>query len=208
MWALYRAGYILAMYTGARAAYNRSRNAFLTQPKAAVIDGQRRRLTHTAVLLIRVHARIPPHSLPPDRRAGMVSIKVASPGISRALYALLCVTSHFGCGHVEIAFYEENGCVVFYGLRNTLKANAERLGSRFLPRTNFPRNRDDEIAILNEVSRILESNGLKTSLAAPGDCVKLSVNDILLHPERRHKTMDSLQNLYARIWKRVTLHDH
>jgi hypothetical protein len=207
MSVLYRVAYILVTYTGVRAAFNRARHAFLPRLQAAVIEGHGLRVNHTA-LMIRVHSRVLPRGLPPDRRAGLISIRLASPGIPRPLYALLCATSHFGCGHLEIVFYEEQGRIVFHGIRNILKSNADRIGRNVLSREDWLSDCVDEIVILEEVSRLLKCHGLEVSLAAPADCVTFSVNKHLLHPEKRDATLETLRRQYVRLWKKVALRDN
>lgn len=200
---LYRGGYLLAVYTGLRAAFNYTRSAFLPQPRMGALDGKRLHLNDLVQVSVRVHARAPAHSLPPYRRAGMISIGLASPQVPRPLYALLCMTSHFACGHIEIAFYEEPNRVVFYGIRNIIKGNADRIGCKFLLRNLQLSEHKDEIVLLRKVIQAVHDHGMETSFAAPQDCVKLSVNRLLLHPKRRDKILATLQKKYARIWKQV-----
>jgi hypothetical protein len=202
---LFRAGYIIAMYSGMRAIWNRARSVFLPMPQAAILDGKQLRVNNIAQVLIRVHARSPPPSLTCSSAAGMLSVHLTSPRTPRPLYALLRMTSHFGCGHIEIAFYEEHDTVIFYAIRNIVRANADRIRCGRLLRNLMLCEDGDEIVLLQKLSQTFNDLGLKTSFASPEDCVTLSVNNLLLRPERRSEIRSTLLKRYARIWKKAEM---
>lgn len=200
---LYRFGYLLSMYTGLRAANNRVRHAFLPQLQVAKLSGRKLQLPESDRLKIRVHARVASDAMPSDQQAGMISLTLVSPKIPRPLYALLCMTSHFGCGHIEVAIIEKNGGVVIHGIRNIVAANADRIGCRSFVRKLQLGNDEDEAALLRELSRSLDAVGLTPRFAHPRDCVELSVNHQLLHPSRRGKVRSALRRRYRRIWRKA-----
>lgn len=202
---LLRAGYIVAMYTGLRAASNRVRSLFLPTPRAAILDGLEFSVDDLFQMRIRVHARSPPGSITANRCAGMLSIWLTSPGTIPPLYGLLRMTSHFGCGHIEIAFYEEHDTIIFYAIRNIVRSNAERIGCTYFFRNLNLRRNSDEIALLQKLSLTLNSLGLKTSFASPDDCVDFSVDNQLLRPEKRTRIRSTLRKKYVRIWNTLQL---
>ena len=204
---LLRAGYLLSMYTGTRAAWNRARSTFLPAPQSAILDGRVLYLNESPDVLIRVHARVPPHPLPRKWRAGMFSACLLSPGIPRPVYALLRMTSHFGCGHLEVAFYECGGAVVIYAIRNIVKANAARIGCEHLLRNLDLGEESDEILVLRGLVQTLGAHGLQTSFASPEDCVTFAVNDLLLRPAKRVMTRAILRVRYTRIWSQAEMPD-
>lgn len=202
---LFRAGYIFAMYTGIRAVFNRVRSLLLSKPQAAILDGRKLDVEGLFQVKIRVHARVPPASLAGCDRAGMLSVWLVDSGMPWPLYGLLRRTSHFGCGHIEIAFYEEAQIITFYAVRNIVRSNAERIGcQRFLDSSGLLKD-SDEVALLQTLSRTLTDHGLQTCFASPENCVAFSVNNQLLPPEKRVMIRSSLRKRYVRIWKRVQL---
>ena len=137
--AIARSVYLFAMYTGIRAVANRARDVFLPLPCAAAIDGATIQLDESVSVRVRVHARIPPTPRREAQVAGMISVYLEDPGIPRSLYSLLRVSSHFGCGHIELAFREDDSSVCVFAVRNMLRSNLDRLGcsacfSRFAAR--------------------------------------------------------------------------
>lgn len=205
MTTVYRATYILAMYTGTRAAWNCVRSAVLPKPQAVILDRHRLRIATDTELLLRVHARATHPSLSPTCRSGMISARLVTPEIPSWLYAVLRMTSHFGCGHVEIAIYEESSRVVIYGIRNIINANAMRIGFASVLDGLRLSDESEAIHVLTEVRHALLRKGLKTSFAAPQSCVDLSVDPRLLHPKTRAKTLVMLKKRYTRLWKQADL---
>lgn len=200
---LYRIGYLLAVYSGVRAAFNRIRHSFLPALRVRTMDGRRLHVNSVIEVELRVHARIPASPALRKRRAGMISVRLVSPEISRSLYALGCATSHFGCGQIEIAFHEDGDRVVCYAVRNIVRANAERIGFGSLLRKLSLWNDEDEVDLLREVLKCAAAHGFDASLADPEDCVALSVDQRLLPPENRAKALESLRRKYARLERQL-----
>ncbi len=195
--------YLLAMYTGARATFNRVRSCFLPELRVAILDGEILHFDEYGSVRIRVNARPAPQSLESEARAGMISLCLVSPGIPSLLYAFIRLTSHFGYGHVEIAFYEAHDKVTFFAIRNTLRSNIDRLRlNQSFGRLKFSSD-DDDIVLLERVLNKLNSMGFKTSLATPDECVSLSVSPSLLVPKRRNRATEALRRKYRRIERKL-----
>lgn len=200
---LYRLGYLLAMYSGLRAVSNRVRHRFLPRSKVSKLDRHVIDLAD-AELVLRVHARVPAHEELRDRSAGMISVKLRRPGLSRLPYSLACLTSHFGCGQIEVAFYEEGERVVCYGLRDIVRANLKRIGWEALLGNRYLEGDEDvETTVLRFVLEALKEGGFEASLASPADCVRYSVDLALVAPKRAERMLRALHRRYARIARRV-----
>lgn len=194
------------MYSGVRAVFNQIHSLILPTPRAAIIDGQTLQVDGFDRAKICVHARAPSKSFRSGQIAGMISIYSVAPGIPRLFYTLLRLTSHFGCGHIEIAFLEEKGRVTFFAIRNILRSNIDRLGCRRLFCNLELSNDHDEIIFLRIISQLLHTHGLNTSFASPEDCVSLAVNESLLNPETRNQTLEAMKRKYKRLAKKCGMH--
>ena len=106
----------------------------------------------------------------------MVSLRQVRPTIGRIAYRWICATTHMGCGHVEVAFYEERGLVTFYAVRNMARANAARLGCTKMAAGLRLAARYEDALVLTEVSRLLSLAGMKTRQAQPEECLRLALN--------------------------------
>jgi hypothetical protein len=195
--------YLIAVFTGIRAAFNWVQSCFMPELGVAILDGEILQFEEYGSVRIRVNARPSLKSLNSEAKAGMISLYSLSPGISNLLYASMRLTSHFGYGHVEIAFYEEHDKVTFFALRNILRSNIDRfrLDQRF-GSLAFSSN-DDEIVLLKGVLNKLNSLGFRTSFASPDECVSLAVNQSLLVPKQRNQAIDALRRKYRRIEKKL-----
>ena len=217
---LQRIGYVVAMYSGLRAACNCLFSAFLPKPQVSVLNRQCMQLLPGRSFRIRVNARKGRevscacgtqvasnlrhpvrHRSPADYKFGMMSLSLLEPEISRWVYRYFCMTSHFGTGHFEIAFYEDHDTVVVFGVRNIVKANAARIGCARSVAGLSIADENDAVAILRSISRTLAANGLQLEYADPQQCVELSVIPSLLHPNRRQRVLSVLRKKYARMWK-------
>jgi len=202
-----RALYLLAMYSGARAAFNQARSFFLPKPRASILDGETLQLDEFNQAKVCVNARTPPKAIGPGRNAGMISVYLVNPGISHFFYALLRLTSHFGCGHIEIAFYEENGDICFFAIRNILRSNIDRIGCDDIFR-NLKLSRDnDEIVILREIIYKFGKRHINTCFATPEACVALAVAESLLSPKKRDRSIQALNHRYRRMSKQIATHN-
>lgn len=196
---LTRVLYLLVMYTGLRALFNQVRCHSLPKPIASAIDGKILQFDENRSIKVRVHARIPSTPLASEQIAGMVSLYSVEPGIARLPYAMLRLTSHFGCGELEIAFFEEKGSVTLFAVRNILKSNLDRCGTNRLCSQLKLSDRQDEIYAIRAIIQSLCKQGINASFASPEECVSLAVNKSLLNPKTRNRTLAALTQKYRRI---------
>jgi len=99
-----------------------------------------------------------------------------------------------------VAFYEENGEVVFYGVRNIARANAARLGLENLARAfQILRKKEDE-AVLLVLVRMFLKHGINSRHAEAEECLKFAVSQRLLHPGRREEALGRLHRKYERLY--------
>ena len=196
------------MYTGIRAVANRARSVFLPVPLAAVIDGTTIQFDESVSVRVRVHARIPPSPSGDALVGGMISVYLEHPGIPRSLYSLLRVSSHFGCGHIELAFREEDGSVCVFAVRNMLCSNLHRLGCSACFRDLPLGTECDEIVVLAQIFDELRMHGLSACLASPADCVNLSVSPWLLRSKTRDRAIKALTRKYERMARQVAMHNN
>lgn len=204
--AIIRSVYLFAMYTGIRAVANRARNVFLPVPRAAVIDGATIQFDESVSVRVRVHARIPPTQSGDALVAGMISMYLEHPGIPHSLYSLLRVSSHFGCGHIELAFREEGSSVCIFAVRNILRSNLHRLGCSACFRDLSLGTECDEIVVLVRIIDELRTHGLSAYLASPADCVNLAISPWLLRPRTRDRAIKALTRKYERMARQVAIH--
>lgn len=195
--------YLAAMYTGVRVAFNWGRSCFLPKPRVAILDGETLQFDEYGAVRIRVNARPSPKASDTELRAGMISLYLESPTISRLLYTFVRLTSHFGYGHVEIAFYEANDKVTFFAVRNIVRSNLERLRlNQNFDSLKFSSD-DDEIILLRGILHKLNSLGINASFATPDECVSLAVNSSLLGPKQRNLATEALRRKYRRIERKL-----
>lgn len=193
------------MYTGIRAALNQIRGFFLPRLRVSILHGSTLRLNSFGDVKVRVNARAPSNTLNSGVKAGMISIYLLAPGIPTSLYRLLRLTSHFGTGHLEMAFYEHGDSVVFFAVRNILRSNIERvrMGKQF---SNLRFNsKDDEIIALQLIFQALGSRGIQATFAPPEECIKLAISKSLLNKTTRDRTIDTMLRRYKRIERQIKL---
>ncbi len=198
--ALYRCLYLSAMFLGVRAGVNQVQSWLCGhRTRATALDGSLVRSTKLGDLEVFVHPRLRPGGSTTPARYGLLSVRQVHPRVGPWLYRYLCLTSHFGCGHLEIAFYENSGTVTIYGVRNIARANAHRLGLREAAEKLLLSRRDEARMLLHEILPLLAGHGLAVRLAAPCECVALSVNRRLLHPSSESAALDALRKRYEKL---------
>lgn len=203
MFKFCNAFFLFYVYSGMRSAFNLTRSFFLQKSALDYIDRQVILLDENNPATIRVHSRPIPKSVEVASSAGMISVFLHSPGISRLSYFVLRLTSHFGMGHIEIAFYEKHNCIVFFATRNMLQANIDRIGlKRFFPALRLS-SRDDEIAVLQQIVNLFSSYGKTFSFALPEHCIALAVHPSLLNPKTEMRMKEAISRNYKRIAKKI-----
>ena len=195
--------YLFAMYTGLRAASNQARSLFLPRTRASIIHGSILRVGGSANIEIHVNTRVAPKGLRPGTKAGMISVSLVEPNIPKPLYWLLRLTSHFGTGHVEIAFYEEGETIVFFAIRNIIRSNINRLGMVRRFRSLQLGSNSDEINVAKQIATTFFSCGIPVVFAAPETCIELSVNRSLLNPKTHDKALEAMTRKYKYIASRI-----
>lgn len=201
---LWRWAYLLAMYSGVRALFNRA-YAKLFRSHLQVTKLHRTQFCRRDIgaLVVFVHPRPKPHSFLQEADFGMISVQQLHPKVGRFHYWYFCRTSHFGCGHLEIAFYEADGKVTFYAVRNVIRANSARIGCSNIAKKLTLGRRDEEILVIREIAQLIESSGLVTALADPAECVDLAVTKRLLHPRSRSNALKGLRKKYETLKRAV-----
>ena len=100
---------------------------------------------------------------------------------------------------MEIAFYEKQGQVTIYAVRNTARSNAHRLGLLRVASKLLLARREEAKMLLREVVPILAGHGLAATVADPGECVTLSVSRRLLHQNSQSTALVSLKRKYEKL---------
>ncbi len=192
--------YYLAMYSGLRALLNCARSKFFAlDPNIESLNGIQVSSEKLGELIFYVHPRSRPLAAKENGKYGVFSIQQQNPSIGRAAYRFFCQTSHFGCGHVEIAFYERGGEVTFYGVRNIARANASRIGLVNLSKRLQLIKRDEDALVLSAASRMLRTKGFETRHARPDECLNLAVNSRLLRYSVNVITLSTLYRKYDKL---------
>lgn len=198
--------YLFSMYTGIRAVWNLVLNILVRSNQAQAIL----KYLHRSFFVFEkmgpfkcyLHFRPPPVSQFHGKKYGMISARLLHPQINSVIYRYFCLTSHFGSGHIEAAFYVENGNCVIYAMRNTAKSNAVRLGWRRTGK-NLSLGKAEEIVMFELFSRALKRFYSKVYLASPHESLLLAVDKRLLHPEKREKSLDIFKRRYEKIYTKL-----
>jgi hypothetical protein len=103
---------------------------------------------------------------------------------------------------MEIAFYEKQGRVTLYALRNTASSNAFRLGLFGIAKKLMLAKRDD--AVMRVVMQHLEKNDFVTRLADVSECVKLSVSNRLIRPGSRVRAASAMKKKYVQLQRALS----
>lgn len=192
--------HLFGVYSGLRAAVNRIRALTLpTLGPSAALDKCTLDVPGHGRWELRVHRR--PSGL--RGLSGIVSARRVRSPLAPWLYRYLCLCGHFGCGQVELGFCEQAGGIRVYAVRNTALSCAQRLGWNRVARQLTPRR---ETALFDLVLAIVDRwrcQGLRVSVPTAEECVRLSVNPLLLHPEREREQKGVLHARAARLRLRV-----
>jgi len=192
--------HLFGVYSGMRAAVNRIRALTLPTPgPSAALDHCTLDVPGQGRWKLRVHRR----SSGPQGLSGIVSARRVRSPLAPWLYRYLCLCGHFGCGQVELGFCEQTGRIRVYAVRNTALSCALRLGWKRAARQLAPRR---ETALFDLVYAIVDrwrGQGVRVSVPTPEECVRLSVNPLLLHPEREREHRGVLHARAVRLRLRV-----
>ncbi|MEM7457228.1 MAG: hypothetical protein AAF456_22995 [Planctomycetota bacterium] len=202
---LKRIGYYLTMYSGFRAMANWLRHLSLGSTPVSTLNNGKFRLHDGRGLGLKVHSRLVRDRGGRMLSGGMFSTWLLSPPIQTYVYRLLRLTSHFGCGHIEVAFIEFEDQIVIYAVRNILKSNLDRIGFRRISARLGLCEEQSEIAVIRSIAQLTREQGLQIAVATPQDCVQLAVTPLLIHPTRIEKTLNALEKKYLRIVRQCGL---
>ncbi|MBL8892738.1 MAG: hypothetical protein JNL67_22365 [Planctomycetaceae bacterium] len=191
--------YLMAMYSGCRALYNRWRSWGRPSLCAKKLDRAELLIGNREPAVMRVHSRVVSSAKLPSGNAGMIAVYLKSPGISAVTYRLLRLTSHFGTGHIELAFLENEDGLTFYAIRNILRSNIERIGAAAWFRGLKLGRERDEWQVLFSVIGVLERQGIRVAFAPAHECVALAVNKSLLTPDNQTRAVVALEQKYKKV---------
>lgn len=195
--AMHRYWYVVATYSGIRAFANRVLSWFCHRAVLiAPLHGTQISSKKLGKFVIFVHSRGRPPLGAIEPAYGMISIRQQRPRVSWLFYQYFCLTSHFGSGHIEVAFYQHGRRITFYGVRNIARSNARRLGLTRLADKLQMTKKDEELVVILEIARLLEAHGFVTEFAPADECVKLSVSGNLLHPATQVCALGALKGKY------------
>lgn len=192
-----RLSYGIGRYTGLRAILNKQRVRGLALPDhARVWSGRTLMIPGLGPMSLELHPRRSPLDQAATRLFFMLSARMAQPKIAAWRYAYLLRTSHFGCGHIELACYEEHGVWAVHGIRNIAADTAQVVGwsrtARALRTSAGPSDAD----FLRCFFKALRASGLEARLLPALECVQLSVNPELLPATDRPRRMQALVRRY------------
>lgn len=202
--AAFRRLYYTAMYSGLRALRNRAGSAYCAlTPRLEAMSGETLTSTRLGTLVLHVHPRACRNSPSGPAGHGVFSLRRSDPPVGRVTYRLVCSTSHFGCGHVEVAFHERAGVVTFYGVRNIARANAQRLGLSGLSDRLRLRRSNEDVEVLRAVATRLRARGFEVRHAPAEECVRLTVDDRLVPRGRDAELRERLRRRYGRLCEAI-----
>lgn len=192
-----RLAYCLLRYTGLRAILNKQRAKGLGLPSSAQAwSGRTLMVPEYGPMSLELHRRRSPPGQAASRCFFMLSARMAQPDVAAWRYTYLLRTSHFGCGHMELACYEEHGGWAVHGIRNMAADAAQAVRwtrtARALRTTAGPTDAD----FLGCLFEALRETGLEARLLPAAECVRLSVNPELLPATNRPKRMQALVRRY------------
>lgn len=192
-------GYTAAMFSGVRALYNRCRNWGQPPLRLAIFDRSRLELRGGGQATLRVHRRRLPATKPTIGPTGMLAIRLQASGLPGWLDRWMCLTSHFGSGHIELAFVESAESVIFYAVRNIAASNLARIGGQRWLGLTYAARCPDDCSVLLDVADWLGRHGVTCSLAPAQDCVDYAVNRGLVPADRWPQLRLNLEKRYTRL---------
>lgn len=198
--AVFRQWYYLAMYSGVRALINRVRShGRYLEPRLLSLHGRRFGGGVIKEALLQVHPRRRPARAGRLGDFGLFSLRLLQPPVDSLADQYFRSTSHFGCGHVEVAFYEHQGAVTVYAIRNIAEANARRLGLVDLAARFRLSQAGEEGHVLRATRDLLEAEGFRVAHAPAQLCLDLAVDDRLLPLDAQSRAREILRRKYERL---------
>ena len=200
---LNRLFYLAATYTGVRALFNLFLSIKYDPGRVSHLDDLFFTLPGLGLARIRVHGRGGPRNGCPSAKYGMISLSLLKPGVDQSLYGLLRLTSHFGCGHLELAYRDINDGIEIYAVRNTLEANISRFRLNQVFSSLKKITNEDEHRVLIQTISMLGKLGITCRLSSPSECCRLAIAHNLLKPGTQDFIIKLLHRKYERISRKL-----
>jgi hypothetical protein len=200
---LTRACYLVAVCSGLRAMFNLLLSARYDPGRVSCLDDVVVNLDDSGLARIRVHGKRRPANGCSSAKYGMISLELVHSGVHPLLDRILRLMSHFGCGHLELAYMEKDDRLEIYAVRNIAKANVSRLRLRQIFSSLKPITMEEEHLVLSKILSLLGDRGITSSLAPPIECCRLAISPGLLNPRTERVTKEWLLRKYQRISKKL-----
>lgn len=171
--------------------------------RVSCLDGDLVHLGDSGLVRIRVHGKKRPANGLFSAKYGMISIELVYSGIHPFLDRILLLTSHFGCGHLEMAYMDKNDRLEIYAVRNIAKANVSRfrLGKIFSSLKLITMK--EEHLVLSKILSVLSNRGMSCGMASPHECCRLAISPGLLKSKTERITREWLLRKYQRISRKL-----
>ncbi len=200
---LLRLGFVACVFTGLRAGFNRVRARLRRRPAlGSRLHGARVEVGTLGPMRLQVHRRPRPDAARVAADFGMISARQERPRVKRALYCYLALTSHFGSGHLEVAFYEARGQVTIYAVRNTAQSSARRLGWKEV--VGHLGSKGDDLRLVRALATLFEREGVSLGVASGAECVELALTARLVAPRALQGTRASLERKYRHLHRALS----
>ena len=200
---LARVCFLAAVYSGLRALFNLLLSIRYDPGRVSCLDDVVVNLDDSGLARIRVHGKGRPANGCFSAKYGMISLKLINSGVNPFLYRILRLMSHFGCGHIELAYMDKDDGIEIYAVRNILKANISRLRLSQIFSSLKPITTEDEHRVISKTISILGNRGINCRLATPFECCRMSISPRLLNPKTESLTKDLLLRKYERISRKL-----
>ncbi|MBL4771504.1 MAG: hypothetical protein JKY61_10275, partial [Planctomycetes bacterium] len=176
----------------------------LHRPKTtALLHGATLEIPGLGPMRLAVHPRPTPKGEDPHRNFAIISARQLNRKTQRLAYAYLLCTSHFCCGHLELACYEKNGALTFFGVRNMVLANASRFTGHALKIKQLGTAESTPTDFARACQSALTTLGIPTTWTSPAECVRLSVQPNLIPPADCIRVQRNLTARYERLHARL-----
>jgi hypothetical protein len=195
--------YLAATYSGLRALFNLFLSIIYDPGRVSRLNYFLVALPGLGMTQFRVHGRPRPTNGCSSAKYGMISLSLIRPGLNQFVYRLIRLTSHFGCGHLELAYMDIDGGIEIYAVRNILKANISRLHLNQAFSSLRTITNEDEHRVLTQTISVLGDHGITCRLAAPSECCRLALSHRLLNPRTQAVIIGSLHRKYKRMSRKL-----
>lgn len=200
---LTRVCYLVAVCSGLRAMFNLLMSTWYDSGRVSCLDGDLVHLGDSCLVRIRVHGKKRPVNGFFSAKYGMISIELVHSGVHPLLDRMLRLMSHFGCGHLEMAYMDKNDRLEIYAVRNIAKANISRfrLGKIFSSLKLI--TMEEEHLVLSKILSVLSNRGMSCGMASPNECCRLAISPGLLKSKTEKVTREWLLRKYQRISRKL-----